>query len=135
MHTGFIDQHAEELHAGAAAPGDEIVAAAVLALLDQRRADADAKAAATPDRYSPWNSTFGWRLNEQAHETVELDWGEERFAIEVAYRGSEYHMKLPGEPANTRVVHREPGRLGVEIGGRRFNVGVHAEGDLSLIHI
>ena len=26
-------------------------------------------------------------------------------------------------------MHREPGRLGVEIGGRRFNVGVHAEAD------
>ena len=128
VHTGFIEQHGAELHAEAAAPGDEIVAAAVLALLDQRRADAEAKAALTADRYSPWNSTHGWRLNEQVHETVELDLGEERFAIEVGYSGSEYNMKLPGGAANTRVVHREPGRLGVEIGGRRFNVGVHADG-------
>ncbi len=129
VHTGFIEQHSAELHAEMAAPADEVIAAGVLALLDQRRADAEAKAARTADRYSPWNNTRGWRLNEQVQETVALDWGEERFAIDVAYRGSEYHMKLPGEPANTRVVHREPGRLGVEISGRRFNVGVHAEGN------
>ncbi|MGY9054858.1 MAG: acetyl-CoA carboxylase biotin carboxylase subunit [Alphaproteobacteria bacterium] len=128
VHTGFIEQHSADLHAEAAAPGDEVIAAAVLSLLDARREEADAKAALTADRYSPWNSTSGWRLNEQIHETVELDWGETRFSIEVAYRGAEYHMTLPSGPAHTRVVHREPGRLGVEIGGRRFNVGTHAKG-------
>jgi 3-methylcrotonyl-CoA carboxylase alpha subunit len=128
VHTGFIEQHEADLHREEAHPGDEIVAAAVLALLDARRAEAEARAARTADPHSPWNSTYGWRLNERAHETIDLDWGEERFSVEVAYEGSEYHMTLPTSPAGCRVVHREAGRLGVEIAGRRFNVGVHAEG-------
>ncbi|MCA8927293.1 MAG: biotin/lipoyl-binding protein, partial [Alphaproteobacteria bacterium] len=128
VHTHFIDQHGEELHVTPPPPTDEVVAAAVLTLLDRRRAAAESRADATADPHSPWNSTHGWRLNEQIHETVELDWEEERYAIDVAYVGSEYHMTLPHSPAHTRVVHRAAGRLGVEIAGRRFNVGVHAEG-------
>jgi len=129
VHTHFIEQHSADLYVTPPAPTDEVVAAAVLALLDQRRAAAEARAARAADPHSPWNSTYGWRLNERAHETMELDWGEERYAIEVAYIGNEYHMTLPTSPAHTRVVHREPGRMGVEIAGRRFNVGVHAEAD------
>jgi 3-methylcrotonyl-CoA carboxylase alpha subunit len=128
VHTGFIEQHAADLNVTLPKPSDEVVAAAVLAVLDQRRSAAEARAARTKDPYSPWNSTQGWRLNERVHETVELDWDEQRYAIEVAYSGNEYHMTLPTSPANTRVVHREPGRLAVEIAGRRFNVGVHVEG-------
>jgi 3-methylcrotonyl-CoA carboxylase alpha subunit len=128
VHTHFIEQHSADLNVTLPAPSDEVVAAAVLALLDQRRAEAEARAARTADPYSPWNSTQGWRLNERIHETVELDWDEQRYTVEVAYSGNEYHMTLPTSPANTRVVHREPGRLGVEIAGRRFNVGVHVEG-------
>ena len=128
VHTHFIEQHGADLNVTLPNPSDEVVAAAVLALLDQRRAEAETRAARTADPYSPWNSTQGWRLNERIHETVELDWDEQRYTIEVAYNGSEYHMTLPTSPANTRVVHREPGRLGVEIAGRRFNVGVHVEG-------
>ena len=128
IHTHFIEQHSADLHVTLPAPTDEVVAAAVLTLLDERRAKAEAQAARTLDPYSPWNSTHGWRLNEHIHETVELDWEEKRYTIEVAYRGAEYHMSLPTSPAHTRVVHREPGRLGVEIAGRRFNVGVHAAG-------
>jgi len=129
VHTGFIDQHKDALHAMPPAPGDEIVAAAVLALLDRRRMEAEARAAHTADPHSPWNTTYGWRLNERIHETVELDWEDRRFQVKVAYRGSEYHMTLPTCPAHARVVHRDAGRLGVEIAGRRFNVGVHADGD------
>ena len=127
VHTHFIEQHGAELHVTPPKPTDEVVAAAVLALLDLRRMQAEERATRTADPYSPWNSTNGWRLNEQIHETVELDWDEQRFTIEVAYNGSEYHMTLPTSPAHTRVVHREAGRMGVEIAGRRFNVGVHAE--------
>ena len=129
VHTHFIEQHGDQLHVLPPKPSDEVVAAAVLALLDARRTAAEARAARTDDPYSPWNSTHGWRLNERIHETVELDWGEDRFTVEVAYIGEEYHMTLPTSPAHTRVVHRAPGRLGVEIAGRRFNVGVHAEAD------
>ncbi len=134
VHTGFIDQHAADLNVTLPNPSDEVVAAAVLAVLDQRRATAEQQAARTDDPYSPWNSTQGWRLNERVHETVQLDWNEQRYAVEVAYMGREYHMTLPTSPANTRVVHREPGRLAVEIAGRRFNVGVHVEGqDISVM--
>ncbi len=134
VHTGFIDQHSADLNVTLPNPSDEVVAAAVLAVLDQRRATAEQQAARTDDPYSPWNSTHGWRLNERVHETVQLDWNEQRYAVQVAYIGREYHMTLPTSPANTRVVHREPGRLAVEIAGRRFNVGVHVEGqDISVM--
>jgi 3-methylcrotonyl-CoA carboxylase alpha subunit len=131
VHTHFIEEHENELelHGGKAPPGDEVVAAAVLALLDDRRYQAETRAVATADPYSPWNTTFGWRLNEHVSEEVVLLRENERFAIEVAYRGPEYHMTLPTSPAHTRVVHRAPGQLGVEIAGRRFNVGVHVGPD------
>jgi 3-methylcrotonyl-CoA carboxylase alpha subunit len=65
--TGFIERHrAQLLPAAGEVPIEALVAAAARVFLDEREA-----VAAAPS--SPWNDTGGWRLNQPAMRSMELE--------------------------------------------------------------
>ncbi len=92
--TGFIARYRSDLLPEESAPDDVQLAAASLFLLLQRREEALAAASAGADRFSPWAAAEGWRLNDEARETLQFEGDQE---VTVVYRGGgRYLLELPG---------------------------------------
>ncbi|WP_091685378.1 biotin carboxylase N-terminal domain-containing protein [Methylocapsa palsarum] len=68
--TSFIARNQHQLLAARPPAANEILAIAVIGLLAQRVAEAQAGDGA--DRWSPWRNANGWRLNEDAEEKLVL---------------------------------------------------------------
>ncbi len=70
--TAFVERYQDDLLAPLKPAEDQILAMAVIGLLLMRAAEANDAAQRTRDPASPWNSQIGWRLNEDARESVRL---------------------------------------------------------------
>jgi len=91
--TGFIDRHLEDLvPAGEELPG-EIKAAAALWVLADRREQAAAAALASGDPFSPWHAVDGFRLLDQAAETIRFG-GDAPFEVQVRHSGETYALRI-----------------------------------------
>jgi 3-methylcrotonyl-CoA carboxylase alpha subunit len=113
LDTGFLGRHHAALHASQPVP-DEVLALAALGVLLERRA-------AVTD-VSPWADMRGWRLNEQAEETLHFCAGETDIPLPFTYRGDGFEFSFP------RGVLAAGGRLGggrldAVIGGARMKAG------------
>lgn len=93
LDTGFIERHRAELSPPAASP--RLLALAALGVLIERVDEARARALASPDASSPWHRTDGWRLNEEATETLGFRDGGEVVTVPVAYTPDGYRLTLP----------------------------------------
>jgi 3-methylcrotonyl-CoA carboxylase alpha subunit len=97
--TGFIERYGSELLGRIEPAGADILAMAAIGLLCERAAAAREAARQSHDPWSPWNSQNGWRLNEEARETVPLrevglEGATER-SIEVTYLRNGWRLALP----------------------------------------
>src|SRR5258705_7548927 len=81
VEPGFIARHRDALVPPPAAAPPRIVAAAALSLLRDQAAAAQAAAAASPDPYSPWYSSQGWRLNGDTYQDLVFLDGEVSHAV------------------------------------------------------
>src|SRR4051794_30565308 len=96
LDTGFIQRHETDLLPEPAPARDDVLAFAALGVLLDRQAKAQARAAASGDPYSPWAGNDGWRLNDDAHDTLALrDGGTDRL-VHLIYRRGSYRLYLPG---------------------------------------
>ncbi|MGB6175812.1 MAG: biotin carboxylase N-terminal domain-containing protein [Methylocella sp.] len=98
--TGFIGRHADDLLPKLQPAGVDVVAMAVIGLLCERAAIAREKARRSSDPWSPWSSQNGWRLNEEACETLRLreimpEGGGNR-TVEIRYPRDGWRLDLPG---------------------------------------
>src|SRR3954467_421015 len=92
----FIERHQADLLPEPAPAGDDVLAFAALGVLLDRRAKARARAAVSGDPYSPWAGNDGWRLNDDAHDTLILrDGGTDR-PVHLVYRRGGYRLHPPG---------------------------------------
>jgi 3-methylcrotonyl-CoA carboxylase alpha subunit len=98
--TGFIGRHTDDLLPKLQPAGNDVLATAVIGLLCERAASAREKAQRSSDPWSPWTSQNGWRLNEEARETVRLreivpEGGGNR-TVEIRYPRNGWRFDLPG---------------------------------------
>ncbi len=98
--TGFIARHADDLLPMVQPAGNDVLAMAVIGLLCERTASAREEARRSSDPWSPWTSHNGWRLNEEARETVRLreivpEGGGNRTVL-IRYLRNGWRLDLPG---------------------------------------
>jgi 3-methylcrotonyl-CoA carboxylase alpha subunit len=119
LDTRFIERHSDALRPDAAPAPDEALALSALGVLLGRAARARAAAAASADPHSPWARSDGWRLNDDAHETLTFrDAGAER-TVDLVYRRDGYHFRVGGQDLVARGELSPEGGLVAELGGAR----------------
>jgi 3-methylcrotonyl-CoA carboxylase alpha subunit len=133
--TRFIERHQTDLLPEPAPVGDDVLALAALGVLLDRSAKARARAAASGDPYSPWAGNDGWRLNDDAHDTLTLrDGGTDR-PVHLIYRRGGYRLALPGGAVEATGQLAEDGNLSVDLGGLRTSATIIRRGaDITVFH-
>jgi 3-methylcrotonyl-CoA carboxylase alpha subunit len=93
------------------------------------------RAAASGDPYSPWAGNDGWRLNDDAHDTLTLrDGGTDR-PVHLIYRRDGYRLELPGGAIEASGQLAEDGTLTADLGGRRTSATIVRRGaDVTVFH-
>lgn len=133
LDTGFIERHRAQLLPPPQPVPGAVLGLVCLGLLLERRATAERDAARSSDPYSPWALCDGWRLNDDAHDSLHLRHGETDLVVPLIYRPWGYELTLPGGPVEARGTLTADGRLSGEIGTVRRQAGYVRRGaDLSL---
>lgn len=122
--TGFIEKNAAALMPPPAPAQAVILAAGVLYVLLDRQRRASEMAQRTSDTSSPWAQADGWRLNDDAQETVTLLDGDTSIAIGVRTRRSGMTVTLPDGDVDVSGEIDADGRLRAVIGGISINAGI-----------
>lgn len=134
LDTGFIERFGKELVPVAAEPGAGDLALAALAILAERAEEH--RAAHDSDPFSPWDSTDGWRLNDDGHEVIHLRQGEAETEVTVRYqRGGGLAVTAGGESLQASYRLVRDGELVATLNGDRSGVSFHRKGNtLTLVH-
>ena len=114
--TGLIGAHREALLRGPSVPSERALAAAALADLVSLRETAASRAAASSDRWSPWQATDTWWLNTDDH-AIALTYSVGDATFQVRIRAG------PGPAAS------------VVLAGRTFEADVQRSGDALRIRL
>jgi 3-methylcrotonyl-CoA carboxylase alpha subunit len=135
LDTGFIERHHADLFPPPAAASPRLLALAALGVLLERAAVARAQALASPDRYSPWARTDGWRLNDEAKGRLTFrEAGGGLHEVRIVYRRDGYELTLPdGRRLTARGQLAADGCLTADLEGvRRSGVWVRRGHTISL---
>ncbi|NVK88416.1 MAG: acetyl/propionyl/methylcrotonyl-CoA carboxylase subunit alpha, partial [Gammaproteobacteria bacterium] len=124
LDTGFIGRYSNSLFPAKPEVDDSVLAVAALyTMLKQRQLGE--RPADPADPFSPWDSTSGWRLNEDNHHQVTFIDQEtlEEFAVTVHFRANGFLVELNGQElsvSGTLTAHR----LAVQLEQQQFNATV-----------
>jgi 3-methylcrotonyl-CoA carboxylase alpha subunit len=124
VHTGFIDEHAEQLTPVRTAVSGQSLGLAALAFSCRDKALAKTRAIASNDPTSPWHDGAGWRLNEPSLLGFILEVDEEPNVVTLRVDGDGFEMMAPVPGAAIRGGVDADGRLAADIDGRRISAGV-----------
>ncbi|MGH6845097.1 MAG: acetyl/propionyl/methylcrotonyl-CoA carboxylase subunit alpha, partial [Methylocella sp.] len=123
--TGFIERYGAGLLTTLQPASNDVLAMAIIGLLCERAAIARENAQRSNDPWSPWNNQYGWRLNEEAGETVHLreivpEGGADR-TIGIAYLHAGWRLGLPDSTLSHANGTLAPdGTLAVDLDGHRL---------------
>ncbi|WP_448191113.1 acetyl-CoA carboxylase biotin carboxylase subunit [Azospirillum sp. sgz301742] len=136
LDTRFIDRHRADLLPEPAVAGPRALALAALGVLLDRERTARESAATSADPWSPWTRTDGWRLNEEARDTLTFRENGEDRAVGVVYRRDGFRLELPGGESVTAGGEFHPGgTLEVDLDGVRLSaVWVRQGADITVFH-
>ncbi|MDJ0950812.1 MAG: acetyl/propionyl/methylcrotonyl-CoA carboxylase subunit alpha [Alphaproteobacteria bacterium] len=128
LDTGFIDRHRADLLPEAGSASDQALALAALYLLLARAAEIARTIGSNGDPYSPWNTTDGWRLNDEGLQEYRFQDGaiEQRVRVHFAAGGQE--VELPSGRVGIAGDLADDGTLRADIGGERLTARVVQRG-------
>lgn len=127
--TGFIERHRTTLFPESSPASDRILALAALHVLLWRTLEAADAAGKSPDPWSPWHLTSGWRLNGENHHTISFRDNEELVTIIAHFHPGGYLLDLPGGSLSVQGRLDEQGDLLADLGGARIKATVIRHGD------
>jgi len=113
LDTGLIERCRDELFAPPVPASDELLAVAAVAELLEEAEAAEARARASGDPHSPWDSVDGWRLNQGSHH---------RFVFLERERRHEVTVQFGPLGQRLRVGDRDYALAGERIEGERLRV-------------
>ena len=125
--TAFIDQQRATLVAADEDVPAFVLAAAALAEIGWRRADAEAAAVASSDPHSPWRLTNGWRLNAETHSDLTFLNGEEALEVKVFYGREGLRLALPDGEVSAAAELASDGRLALRLCDVSFSARVRRQ--------
>jgi len=127
LDTGLIERNRSELFLKDEITTEVLAAAAFAELAEEERA-AGERAAASADRYSPWDRVDGWRLNEDSHhELVFLD-GDARHPVRLLFLESGLKITVNGQSHALSGERLPDGRLLVRLDARAFKARAVRDG-------
>ncbi|MCO7226844.1 acetyl/propionyl/methylcrotonyl-CoA carboxylase subunit alpha [Pleionea sp. CnH1-48] len=134
LDTNFISRYQEELFPEKASISDELLAVAALYTMLQQKDRGDQFVADNADPFSPWDSTQGWRLNEDNHHHVTFVDKDSlvEYPVVVHFRSPDFLIELEsGEwSVNGSMNDKE---VSINFNGRQFKSSVIESGhDLNI---
>ncbi len=111
LDTGFIGRHRDALLPPAEPASETVLALACLGVLLERKAEAEKHAALSADPFSPWAMCDGWRLNDDAHDTLILRDNGSDTAISLIYRPWGYELSLSGGKVEAKGILAGDGKM------------------------
>ncbi len=126
--TGFIDTYRDALFPEATAPSDRVLAAAALYELLTVDKDAEQRATASGDPWSPWHLTDGWRPNSDNFHTLHFLDDNTDLQVVAHYRDDCYLLELPGGQQRVSGELRPDGHLHLVLDGTHLDGWVLQDG-------
>ncbi|MEQ8284814.1 acetyl/propionyl/methylcrotonyl-CoA carboxylase subunit alpha [Thalassospira sp.] len=134
VETGFIPMYQNDLIPAPITPDNEALAFAALDILLTRDAEAALHAAQSNDPYSPWNSTAGFRLNDDNHHDLILRHDGDDIAVKVHYRDTGYALDMPdGSTIIVNGEHDQNGAIHASLNNVRKRATVLRDGNRLMI--
>ncbi|RCK53717.1 3-methylcrotonyl-CoA carboxylase [Thalassospira profundimaris] len=129
VETGFIPTYQDDLIPAPAQPDNSALCFAALEILHQRDCEARTFAATSNDPWSPWNSTNGWRMNDDNHHDLVLRHGGEEICLKLHYRDFGYMCDLPnGTSVRIEQITHDNGDIAAIMDGVRKRAQVRNAG-------
>ncbi len=125
--TGFIEKHHEIIFNKAKQDISHCISLAALYLMLKQAQKAEEEAAHSPDPWSPWNKTGGWRLNESKINRFQLLIQDRQYPVVVEQlgRGSGVGYVIRSEERTIQVQGKIVGNeLHADIDGHRMRASV-----------
>jgi len=127
LDTGLIERSRDELFPVDAGASDQDLAAAALAELLAKQAQAAAQARASADPHSPWHLVDGWRLNLGSHHEFTFAEGERRHRVAVHFAPSGLRLEADGREYALEG-DEEHGMLRIALDGASFRISAVRDG-------
>jgi 3-methylcrotonyl-CoA carboxylase alpha subunit len=127
LETGLIERHREALFPEPQPAPDTVLALGVLSELLRESERARELADQGTDRYSPWNRSDGWRLNEDNHHSFVLLDNGQRIIVVAHYRADGFLLELPGGRMQVRGESDGDNRIVADLDGVRVTATVVRE--------
>ncbi|MEO5831226.1 MAG: biotin carboxylase N-terminal domain-containing protein [Rhodanobacter sp.] len=129
--TGYLDRHLEEFLVGDIPPTDDVLFAAVTAVLlyDELQV-----ASAAADPHSPWASADAWRIGHAGKRIVALTWREQRFEIEARGHAGDYQLSHGEINCEVRGAKLLVDDLSARFDGESRRVPLHGDAAHVLLH-
>jgi 3-methylcrotonyl-CoA carboxylase alpha subunit len=132
--TGFFERHQEALFPKPEPVSETVLALAALDVLLRRAEEVAQQAARSADRFSPWSTASGWRLNDDNHHDLTFKDGDRLIDVAVHYRpGGRWVLDLPSGPMPASCEREANGDLAAELGGQRLRATLVQHGSDTVI--
>ncbi|MBX3454073.1 MAG: acetyl/propionyl/methylcrotonyl-CoA carboxylase subunit alpha [Ferrovibrio sp.] len=134
LDTGFIERFRADLLPDRKPADDQVIALAALGVVLQRRQAATDTARNSADRYSPWASADGWRLNDTGFDELHFKDGEDDRICRVDYlAGGAIRIHGQAGAIEARGALTD-GSLDAVLNGQRSHAGLVRQGnDLTIL--